>query len=144
MDSADGSFFNLQIPFLKLLGVRAVQREPGRAVVALDVRPELTNSWHVAHGAVVTALLDCSMSAAARTSAGHNGGVMTIDLSVHFVRAGAGRLTAEARVLRGGGAIVFCESEVRDAAGELVAKGMGSFKLRRRENEDSASERRTE
>ncbi|MFL6621461.1 MAG: PaaI family thioesterase [Sulfurifustis sp.] len=144
MESGDASFFNLQIPFLKLLGVRAVQREPGRAVVALDVRPELTNSWRVAHGAVVTALLDCSMSAAARTSAGHNGGVMTVDLSVHFMRAGAGRLTAEARVLRSGGAIVFCESEVRDEAGELVAKGIGSFKLRRREDAASESESRTE
>lgn len=143
MDAGDASFFNLQIPFLKLLGVRALHREPGRAVVALDIRPELTNSWKVAHGAVVTALLDCSMSAAARTTAGHNGGVMTVELSVHFMRAGAGQLTAEARVLRSGGAIVFCESEVRDAAGELVAKGMGSFKLRRRDGAPSPDERQT-
>ena len=41
-------------------------------------------------------------------------------------------LTAEGRVLRGGKTLVFCEGEVRDAAGHLVAKGVGTFRLKKR------------
>jgi acyl-coenzyme A thioesterase PaaI-like protein len=37
----------------------------------------------------------------------------------------------EARCLRAGRSLAFCEGEIRDAAGELVAKAVGTFKLRR-------------
>jgi len=127
----DKSFFGLEIPFLELLGARPELREEGRTVVSLDVRHELTNSWEVAHGAVVMALLDASMGMAARSANRHTLGVMTVDISVNFLSGGSGKLTAEGRVLRSGRSLVFCEGEVRDEAGELVAKALGTFKLRR-------------
>jgi len=127
----DKSFFGLEIPFLELIGARPELREEGRTVVSLDVRHELTNSWEVAHGAVVMALLDTSMGMAARSANRHAHGVMTVDISVNFLSGGSGKLTAEGRVLRSGRSLVFCEGEVRDEAGELVAKALGTFKLRR-------------
>jgi acyl-coenzyme A thioesterase PaaI-like protein len=33
---------------------------------------------------------------------------------------------------------VFCEGEVRDAAGHLVAKGVGTFRLKKRKPEPDA------
>ena len=48
-----------------------------------------------------------------------------------FLQAGVGRLVAEGRVLRNGRSLIFCEGEVRDVNGELVAKALGTFKLRR-------------
>lgn len=125
------SFFGLNIPFLELIGARPELREEGRTVVSLDVRPELTNSWEAAHGAVVMALLDTSMGMAARSANRHAPGVMTVDISVSFLSGGSGKLTAEGRVLRSGRSLVFCEGEVRDESGELVAKALGTFKLRR-------------
>jgi len=136
-------FFGLSIPFLELLGVQAEHQEKGRAVVSLDVRHELTNSWDMAHGAVVVALLDVSMAVAARSASEHAGGAMTVEMSVNFIRAGVGRLTAEGRVLRNGRSLVFCESEVRDDSGQLVAKAIGTFKLRRgRRGTSSRSKRK--
>ena len=132
------SFFGLSIPFLELLGVQAEHREKGRAVVSLDVRHELTNSWEVAHGAVVEALLDESMALAARSVNDHAEGVVTVEMSVNFMKTGAGRLTAEGRVLRNGRALVFCEGEVCDDSGRLVAKAIGTFKLRRRRHGTSS------
>ena len=38
---------------------------------------------------------------------------------------------AEARCLRAGRSLAFSEGEVRDAEGSLVAKALGTFKLRR-------------
>lgn len=129
------SYFGLHVPYLELLGVRPEQREKGRAVVSLELRPELTNSWAVAHGAVVMALLDVSMASAARTTVEDATGAVTIDMSVSFVRAGKGKLTAEGKVLRDAQSIVFCEGEIRNAEGELIAKGMGTYKVRRASRE---------
>ncbi|HEX7044961.1 MAG TPA: PaaI family thioesterase [Burkholderiales bacterium] len=137
------SYFGLRIPYLELLGVRPERRADGVATVSLDVRPELTNSWEVAHGGVVMALLDCAMAFAARSTVPDAGGVVTIDMAVNFVRAGRGRLGAEGRVLRNGASLVFCEGEVRDADGALVAKALGTFKLRRRDRAAARSERST-
>ncbi|CAG0932919.1 MAG: hypothetical protein EFKGCFLK_01481 [Rhodocyclaceae bacterium] len=128
----DRKFFGLDIPFIDLLQAQDGPPERGRATAAVEVRRELHNSWGYAHGGVVTTLLDVTMGQAARSSLPQGTGVVTVDLSVSFISAGRGRLTVEARVLRRGDSIVFCEGEVRDEAGELVAKAMASFKVKRK------------
>ena len=57
--------------------------------------------------------------------------MMTIDLQAAFLSPGRGRLTGEGRVVRGGGSLIFCEGDIRDAQGTLVAKGTGVFRPRR-------------
>ena len=121
------------IPFRELLGVKVDHKEKGRAVLSVAARHELTNSWGGMHGGVITALLDMSMAQAARTMSEQDAGGITIDMSISFMRASSGRLVAEAHVLRGGKSIIFCEGEVRDADGELVAKALGTYMLRRRD-----------
>lgn len=129
-----GPYFGLNVPYLAMLGVQPVERGKGRAVVSLELRPELTNSRQVAHGAVVMALLDASMASASRMMVDHPTTAVTIEMSVKFIASGGGRLTAEGRVLRDGRSLVFCEGEVHDTAGELVAKALATYKLRRRES----------
>jgi len=126
------TFFGLRLPFLELLGARADHWEHGRAVVSLELRKELVNSWGSAHGGVLTSLLDVAMGAAAMTVDGQASGVVTVNLSVTFLRTGAGGLVAEGRMMKGGRSLVFCEGEVRDQAGEVVAKAVGTFKVKRR------------
>ena len=128
----DNKFFGLDIPFIRLLGAKEEQWEKGRAVSSVEVRPELHNSWEYAHGGVVMTLLDVTMGSAARSMVPHAAGVVTVDMSVSFMSAGQGRLTVDARVLRSGATLIFCEGEMRDAEGELVAKAMASFKVRRK------------
>ncbi len=125
-------FFGLQIPFLDLLGARSEHWERGRAVVSLDLRKELTNSWGSAHGGIVTSLLDVAMGGAAMTADVHATGVVTVNLSVSFMRSATAHLVAEGRMIRGGRSLVFCEGEVRDGEGEVLAKGVGTFKVKRR------------
>ena len=127
-----GSFFGLHLPFLELLGVRADHWEHGRAVVSLELRKDLTNSWGFARGGVLTSLLDVAMGGAAMTVDSHASGVVTVNLSVTFLRSGSGILVAEGRMMKGGRSLVFCEGEVRDCAGEVVAKAVGTFKVKRR------------
>ena len=118
------------VPFTELLGLEVLPAEPGLARLELELRPELLNSFHDAHGGVVTALADVALAVAAITRDGARGAV-TVSLSVSFVGPGRGRLVAEARCLRAGRDLAFSEGEIRDAAGTLVAQALGTFKLRR-------------
>lgn len=124
-------FFGLTVPFLKHLGVKAEMAEGGRSRISLDLRPEMLNSFEVSHGGVIMTMLDVAMAVAARTSHEHVGSVMTVDMSISFLRSAKGRIVAEGKLLRGGRSLHFCEGEAFDESGELVAKSLGTFKLRR-------------
>ncbi|MCF8198149.1 MAG: PaaI family thioesterase [Sulfuritalea sp.] len=124
-------FFGLKVPFLKHLGVKAEMAEGGRSRISLELRPEMLNSFEVSHGGVIMTMLDVAMAVAARTSQEHGGGVMTVDMSISFLRSAKGRIVAEGKLLRGGSSLHFCEGEAFDESGELVAKSLGTFKLRR-------------
>ena len=121
-----------KVPFLEMMGARALVREKGRVVLSLAMRPELANSWGFAHGGVLMTLLDVAMGSAAGTADASAAGVVSVNLSVSFLRAASAPLVAEGRVVGGGRSIVFCEGEVHDQDGHVVAKGQGTFKLRRK------------
>ena len=130
-------YLGIKVPFLKLLGVCAELNEKGHTVLSVDIRPELTNSFDMAHGGVVMTLLDVAMALAASGPVGQGGGAVTIDMSLSFLRPARGRIIAEARLLRGGRSLRFCEAEARDASGELVAKAIGTFKLHKEKSDAS-------
>lgn len=119
------------VPFADFLGIRIATLEPGLARLELPLRPELRNSHGGAHGGVVMALADVALAVAAiaRDRSAH--GAFTVDLSVSFLGPCQGTLLAEGRCLRLGKSLAFSEGEVRDAQGALVAKAMGTFKLKR-------------
>jgi uncharacterized protein (TIGR00369 family) len=123
------------LPFIDHLGIERVESHEGRALLALDVKPAFRNSWEAAHGGVIMTLLDSAMSLAARLHLhGAPGGILTIELNAKFISPGTGkRLTAEGKVI-GGRSTLFCEAEVRDEAGTLVAKGMGTLKPLRKKD----------
>jgi uncharacterized protein (TIGR00369 family) len=122
--------YGTPLPFIDHLGVERVLNDEGRALLALDIKPAFRNSWQAAHGGVIMTLLDSAMSLAARLHLqGAPGGILTIELNAKFICPGMGsRLTAEGKVIGGGRSTLFCEAEVRDEAGKLVAKGMGTLK----------------
>jgi uncharacterized protein (TIGR00369 family) len=99
-------------------------------LLALKIKPAFRNSWKAAHGGVIMTMLDSAMSLAARLHLhGAPGGVLTIEMNAKFISPGMGdRLSAEGKVIGGGRSILFCEAEVRDEAGGIVAKGMGTLK----------------
>lgn len=124
-------YFGINVPFLDMLGVKAELNDEGCPVVSVELRPELMNSYHVSHGGVIMTLLDVAMAMAARTSFQHKGGVMTVDMSMSFLRPASGRVVAQGRVLRGGRSLYFCEAEAQDASGQMIAKSLGTFMLRK-------------
>ena len=120
--------FLKKIRFAEHLGVRVDSLDKGAARLSLEIRPEFTTSWGTAHGGSILSLLDITLSMAARTLYDPPRSIMTIDLSTSFIGTASGTLRAEGRVMKAGQTTIFCEGEVRDEKGELVAKAIGTFR----------------
>jgi len=125
------SFFGLDIPFLDHLGVVPEYAQGGKSRISLELKPEFTNSFQVAHGGLIMTLLDFAMAAAARSAANHPLGVITIDMTTSFLRPSIGKIVVEGKVLKAGKTIHYCEAVVLNDAGEISAKASGTFTLRR-------------
>lgn len=123
----DHRFFGVHVPFLAWLDVRSVRLVPGEVELELELRPELMNSLDAAHGGVICTLIDVAMAAAARSDSPESR-VVTVDMSVQFMRPGTGTLKAIGRARKITRSLAFCEAEISDANGDLVARGTGVFK----------------
>lgn len=83
----------------------------------------------------VMALLDEAMTQAA--SARVNGGhaetqparvVVAVDLHMSFMRPAAGQSVATAQVVGGGKTMVFCEAQLHNDQGEVLAQALGTYR----------------
>ncbi len=123
-------YFGLDVPFIEYCGISALESGPGWTLSEVEVVPVLFNGMGKGHGGLVMTLLDVAMGSASRLSDPTSVGVVTVDLHTTFIGPAQGRLRCRSEVLRHAGRTVFCEAEVRNSAGELVAKAMGTFRLR--------------
>ena len=124
--------FAVRIPFVDHLGFELLHCDAGAAEIALDLRPELCNSWSVAHGGVVMTLLDVTMAHAARSpnQPGHpeSPGVVTVEMKTSFLRPGLGRMLARGRLLHRSTTLAFCDGLLYDGEGQVAAHASGTFK----------------
>lgn len=132
MTATNTDYFGLTIPLMELMGLIPESIGPGHARTRLPWREDLTNSRGDIHGGTLMSVLDFTLSAAARGHEPTTLGMATIDMTTSFLSPGNSDLTIEARCLRVGASIAFCEGEIRNAAGELVAKASATFKVLKR------------
>lgn len=117
-------------PFNTYLGIRLDRKEAGAAGVSLDLAPHHLNRRGVAHGGVVTALLDSALGAAVISSIPKEWWCATTSLTCQFLDgAGRGRLTATGAVLRRGRNVAFASGEIRDERNRLIATAQGTWHL---------------
>ena len=122
----EGTVCGAHIPFVRFCGIEALDVRDGRTRLRLALAPEHANNLGIAHGGVICTLLDVALGTAARLAAGRP--VLTLDMQTRFLAPGRGVLAAEGRVTRAGRSVLFCEAEIRDASGELVASATGLLK----------------
>lgn len=122
--------FQKRIPFVGHLGIEVEEIGIGTARLSVAVKPDQTNSFGTAHGGLIMSLIDVALCTAARSQFEDSIGVITIDLSFSFIGAGKGKLFVDARVLKPGRNTVFTEGEVTNEDGSLVAKAIGTVRVR--------------
>ncbi|MFM8929751.1 MAG: PaaI family thioesterase [Betaproteobacteria bacterium] len=124
-----------QVPFADFLGLQLLHMQGGQAELILPMRPELLNTWQVAHGGVTMTLLDVTMAQAARSlnmkGQDKGPGVVTVEMKTTFMRPGEGQLTCRARVLHRSSTMAYAEGSVYAANGLLCAHATGTFKYLR-------------
>jgi len=119
-------------PFAAHLGLVVREMNEDAATLVMPFAPSLATVGDVVHGGAIGALADTAAMAAAwatsRLPADLRG--TTVGLTVDFLAAARGRdLVASARVLRRGSSLCFCEVEVSEEGGGLVAKALVTYKL---------------
>ena len=134
--------FRADIPFVNDLGVEFLAADAGRATIVLQLRARHLNSWNVAHGGVIMTLLDVAMAVAGRSLDPSTGGGVTVEMKTSFVQPGfaGSRLTASGYAFHRSSTMAFCEGEVRDETGRLIARSMGTFKYIRQRPTDQPAD----
>ena len=116
------------VPFAKLVGLEMGQIRNGEATLHLAVRDELKQNQGVMHGGAVASLIDTASAFAVITQLEPNERVTTTDLTIHYLRPiVSGRLTAMARVIRGGRRLFVLSVEVMDDQQKLVATAVTTY-----------------
>lgn len=121
-------------PFVGHLGIELREIEDDRALLALPFGEEVVTIGDVVHGGAVAALIDTAAMAASWSALELEGEPprgTTVGLTVDFLAAArAQQLEADARVLRRGSSLCFCEVKVTGAAErKLLATGLVTYKL---------------
>ena len=135
------SGFDVAIPFVEHSGIRLIETSVERVVAELNLTDHHLNSAGYAHGGAVMTLLDVTMAIAGRMVArdpGPQDTVMaTIEMKTSFMQGARGLLRCTGSCLHQTRALAFCEAEVRDEAGALIARASGTFRFMARRKDKS-------
>jgi len=132
----------LNVPFLKLLGVRLITAEMGKGEILLALKPEHTNTWDVAHGGILLTLMDVAMAVAARSSDPGDRSVVTVEMKNNFMQAANGILRVKADTVRRTATMAFCEAKLFNDQGEICCMSTGTFQfIKRLASKNSNGER---
>src|SRR5262245_48135407 len=121
--------------FWRALGLRIVDTDDDGATLEMDVPDWLMSPFGAVHGGAIAMFFDTALPVAiARRLGGPEDRIATQQLSVSFAAfTRERRLTCRSRIVSLSRTTAVAEGEIRDAAGTVVAKALGSFGIRRRE-----------
>lgn len=112
-------FFATEDLFARHTGIELLEVEPGRARVAMEIKPFHFNGARTVHGGAIFTLADFAFAVASNS---HGNLAMGINTSISFVKAATGgHLFAEAREVARNPRLASYTVNVADDAGDVVA-----------------------
>jgi uncharacterized protein (TIGR00369 family) len=128
-DTVDNEYFGLPMEMVRSVGFKGEAIGDTRCRVRLPYNRAFTNSRGDMHGGMIATLFDAGLSAACRAHEPRKYGVVTIDLTIHFLSPAPGDMICHAVCERRGKSMAFARGEIRNDAGELLGMATGTFKL---------------
>jgi uncharacterized protein (TIGR00369 family) len=123
------AFIN-EFPFFKLMGMKLLEIEAGRARVSMSWRADLCQPAGILHGGAIASLIDTAIAQSIlltlpdTDSPTAGGQIVSIDLRVKYLRpVSEGEIFCDARIVRPGRTILHTAATVTNAAGKDVALG---------------------
>lgn len=115
-------------PFFSLVGFQILHFEEGNVKIKLPVSERLLNANRTLHGGVHATMLDVIMGMTIRSITKTR--CSTINLNVSYLEAiDEGEIFATGKIIKQGYRIVQAEGQLESIDGNLLAKGIGSFRL---------------
>jgi uncharacterized protein (TIGR00369 family) len=94
------------------------------------LRPELTNSFAVAHGGVAATLADAAVGTALNRHFGGKRPITTVEMKInYFLSATEGRIFARARLLRIGSTLCVGSVDLTDTRGNNLGTALVTYML---------------
>lgn len=116
----------------KLMGFKFEEVSEGRAVLTVVPDERHHNGIGIAHGGLAATLLDSATGCAINTMMPAGRIFTTLEMKINYVRpirAGAGPVRCEARVIHVGSRTAYAEGRVMDEQGKLYAHGTATCML---------------
>ena len=113
-----------------------LETDRGYAKVTLPIKPEYSNTYGIAHGGIVTSLVDMVSGVALRTLKLR---IVTIEVTTDYLKTVSltDHLTAEARVIHEGNKLLHADISVYNQEEVLVARGKVIYYVRGEDSEDN-------
>lgn len=116
------------VPYARFLGLELGDVNNGQVTIHLRVRDELLQNQGVVHGGAIASLIDTASAFAVLTQIDLNEKVTTTDLTIHYLRPiTLGRMTANARVVRGGKRLFVLSVDVLNDQEVLLATAVTTY-----------------
>jgi uncharacterized protein (TIGR00369 family) len=117
---------------VRLMNMRLVEVEEGRAVFAVEPDERHYNGLGIAHGGLAATLLDSALGCAINTVMAAGRVFTTLEMKINYVRPmrrETGEVRCEAEVLHAGSRVATAEGRIVDASGKLYAHGTATCML---------------
>jgi uncharacterized protein (TIGR00369 family) len=117
-------------PLNAALGIRTEDLDDGRVRLSLTTADEHRNEVGTVHGGISALLLDGAMGRCVGRTLEPGQVCVTVQLSVQYLDAAEGMISAIARIVRRGRSTAFMEAECTRPDGKLVARAHGTWVIR--------------
>ncbi|MBU2548455.1 MAG: PaaI family thioesterase [Proteobacteria bacterium] len=114
-------------PFMRLVGIRLVEAEPGRVLFEFNPEEHHYNVANTVHGGAHSTLLDHVMGHAVHSTLPVEYAYTTLEIKVNFVRPitdRSGTVFCEGRVVHPGRRIATAEGRLTDRDGQIFSHGL--------------------
>jgi uncharacterized protein (TIGR00369 family) len=124
-------------PVARLIGFTFTAIQPGQAIVEFEATAQHANPMGTLHGGIMCDIADAAMGMAYASTLAEGETFTTLELKINFLRPfWAGKLVAEARMVKDGRTIGLVECNVTDAQQRLVARAASTCMTLRGEQAD--------
>lgn len=115
-------------PFFSHIGFEIIHFDEGNVQLKLPIQKQLLNANGALHGGVHATMLDLILGMAIRSTTKTR--CTTINLNINYLApSDTGDIFASGRIIQQGYRVVTAEGELWDSEGNMLAKGVGTFKL---------------